>query len=187
VPLIVGGSHNTTAKKSEAKHFKQLAPKDVVLASGTIDREHGVFFRVRPSRSAAFEGSREFVLILAVPKDWRGDVCQIACTAKLTKHSLIGTSVASVGGQPIQVGMYIVGDIEAATAAEELRKAQDLRQQVLAGQKANLLESISTGASSVFARGTLQRKRMRIVEATRSLDSVQEHLKALSASSTGAE
>ena len=47
-PGVLGGSRTTSAKKSEAKHFKQVAAKDVVLASGTLDREHGVFFRLRP-------------------------------------------------------------------------------------------------------------------------------------------
>jgi hypothetical protein len=182
-PLLVGGSHNTTAKKSESKHFKQLAPKDVVLASGTVERGHGVFFRIRPSRSATFEGAREFVLVLAVPKAWRAEACQISCTAKLTRHHMMGNSVALIGGDRTAVGMYLLGDAEAWTAAEQLRETQDLCDQ-LGGKvaKANLLHAISTGADSVFARGASQRKRAKIEQAMKALHAAEAHLEHLSAS-----
>ena len=67
-PVVLGGTFNRSAKKSESSHFKQLAAKDIVLASGTIERERGVFFRIRPSRTAALEGGREFTIVAAVPK-----------------------------------------------------------------------------------------------------------------------
>jgi hypothetical protein len=184
-PLIIGGSHNTTAKKSEAKHFKQVAQRDVVLASGTVERERGVFFRVRPSRSATFEGSREFVLVAAVPRGWRADVCEVSCTARVSKHSMIGTSVSSIGGQRTSIGMYLVGDVEAATTAEDFRKAQDAYQQIVAGQgKSKFAQAISTSAGSVFAREALKRKQSSVDEAARSFEAVQEHIKRLSASSS---
>ncbi len=182
-PLIFGGSHNTTAKKSEAKHFKQMASQDVVLASGTVERGHGVFFRVRALRVAAFEGSHDFVLTLAVPRGWRADVCQISCTARVTKQSMLSSSESSSGGLQTSVGMYLVGDAEGGTSAEQLRKAQDQYQLALAvrQQKSDLWHTISRAASSVFERGATLRNRRSIEEARKSLDAAQDHLKLLSA------
>jgi hypothetical protein len=188
-PLLFGGSHNTTAKKSEAKHFKQITSQDVVLASGTVEREHGVFFRVRASRVAAFEGSHDFILTVAVPREWRADVCQISCIARVTKQSMMTRSESSSGGLQTSVGMYLVGDAEAAASAEQLRKAQDQYQLALAvrQQKPDLFHTISRGASGIFERRATLRNRASIAEARKSLDAAQEQLKLLSAlSSNGA-
>ncbi len=61
-PALLGGTFNQGSKNSESSHYKQIAAKDLVLASGTIDREHGVFFRLRPSRSR-FPGRQQGVYI----------------------------------------------------------------------------------------------------------------------------
>ncbi len=49
-PVTVGGQLNHNEKKSESSCYKKIVPKELVLASGTTNREHGVFFRLRPSR-----------------------------------------------------------------------------------------------------------------------------------------
>ena len=185
-PLIFGGSHSTTAKKSEAKHFKQIASQDVVLASGTVEREHGVFFRVRASRVAAFEGSHDFILTVAVPRGWRADVCQISCIARVTKQSIMSSSESSSGGLQTAIGMYLAGDAEAGASAEQLRNAQDKYELALAvrQQKSDLLHTISRVASSLFERGATLRNRRSIEEARKSLDAAQDHLKILSALSS---
>ena len=56
--LNVGGTLGHNSKEAESSHYKQIAAKELVLASGTINREHGVFFRLRPSRAASLEGAR---------------------------------------------------------------------------------------------------------------------------------
>jgi hypothetical protein len=182
-PVAIGGSHNSTAKKSEAKHFKQVVAKDVVLASGTIEREHGVFFRIRPSRTATFEGSREFLLIVAVPQAWHAGMCKITCTAKLAKHSLMSESVVSIGGQQTEVGMFLLGDAEALATAEQLRNLQNVCERLSGGgdKKSNLFHAISTGTENVFARSAMQRKRAKLQQATKALDEVRARLVQLSA------
>ena len=99
-PLTLGGSHNQNSKKSESSRYKQVAPKDIVLASGTADREHGVFYRIRPSRTSALEGGKEFTLTATVPKSWRGDLCTVACSARATKQTKFSTSLVSAGAGP---------------------------------------------------------------------------------------
>ncbi len=118
----LGGTVGASTKKSDASHYKQIAPQELVLASGTTDREHGVFFRLRPSRTASLEGSKVFTFLAVVPKCWRGDLCTISCEARATKSSLVSTTVVPAGRNRIEVGMYLAGDVEAWRLAEELRR-----------------------------------------------------------------
>ena len=131
-PFTLGGTHKQTTKKAETTKYKQLAARDVVLASGTIDREHGVFFRLRLLRTTALEGGKHFTLVATVPRTWRGDSRTISCAARGTKKSLISSSVVDVGTSESQVGMYLRGDNRAATTAEELRVAQETYGKLLA-------------------------------------------------------
>ena len=124
--FAVGGTLSQSSKKAEANHYKQIAPQELVLASGTTDREHGVFFRLRPSRTASLEGSKVFTFLAIVPKTWRGDLCTISCEARAKKTSLISTAIVPAGRNRIEVGMYLAGDAEAYGLAEELRKSQEV-------------------------------------------------------------
>ncbi len=124
-PLALGGSYATGSKNSESSRYRQIAPKEQVLSSGTTNREHGVFFRLQPSRTASLEGAKEFTFLAAVPKTWRGDLCTISCTARAKKASLVSTSVVPAGAERATVGMYLAGDGEAAALAERLRTAQE--------------------------------------------------------------
>lgn len=155
-PFILGGSYNQGSKKSESNHFKQIAAKDLVLASGTIDREHGVFFRLRPSRVNSLEGAKEFMFTAVVPKTWRGGLCTISCTSKATKRSVISTSVVPSGSARAQVGMYLVGDRQAAALAEQLWLAQESFENLLVKQakKDGIFQTISTEAAEVFTGKT---------------------------------
>lgn len=123
--LALGGTLAQTSKNSEASHYRQIAPKELVVSSGTTDREHGVFYRLRPSRAASLEGAKEFTFLATVPKAWRGDVCTISCAARARKESLLSTSVVPAGARKAEVGLYLAGDAEAASLAEQLRRAQE--------------------------------------------------------------
>ncbi len=175
-PFTLGGTHKQTTKKAETTKYKQVAARDVVLASGTIDREHGVFFRLRPSRTMALEGGKEFTLVAAVPRSWRGDLCTISCAARGTKKSLISSSVVDVGTSESQVGMYRRGDTEAATIAEELRAAQETYNDLLAAQRAkeSVIQTISVETARLF-------KNEKVLEEERALENAKRIVDELSA------
>jgi hypothetical protein len=143
--LGLGGVLNHSSKNSESSHYRQIAPKELVVASGTTDREHGVFFRLRPSRAASLEGAKEFSFLATVPKTWRGDLCTISCAARANKDSLWSRELVSAGARSAEVGMYLAGDVEAASLAEQLRLAQETRAKLAAGPspKPNVLDAIS--------------------------------------------
>jgi hypothetical protein len=150
--LLIGGSHNEGSKKSESSHYQRIAAKELVLASGTTNREHGVFFRLRPSRAASLEGAKEFTFLASVPKTWRGDLCSVSCSARSKKSSLLSTSVVSAGADRAQIGMYLAADAEAAGLAEELRRVQESHAAALAIPQAKLgaFETISTQTAGLF-------------------------------------
>ena len=54
-----GGGVGQTQNHGAKETFRRLSPKQLVLASGTTDAEHGVFFKWRRSSQVALEGSRE--------------------------------------------------------------------------------------------------------------------------------
>jgi hypothetical protein len=128
-----GVTKNKGTKKTESAHSKQVAAKALVVASGTTDREHGLFFKLRPSKADSLEGAKQFTFLATVPRTWRGDWCTISCAARAkSKNFLSKTVIAPAGIEQTQVGMYLAADEEAATLAEELRDELEAHAAVLA-------------------------------------------------------
>jgi hypothetical protein len=178
-PFSLGGSHNQSTKKTESSHYKQIAAKDLVLSSGTIDREHGVFFRLRPSRSDSLEGGKEFKFMATVPRNWRGDLCTISCVAKGTKRSVISTSLVDVGANHVQIGMHLAGDVQAATLAEDFRTAQEVHANLLAEQaKASVVQTISTQTVGLITGKTAQQRR-ELENAEKAVSELQKRIEQL--------
>jgi hypothetical protein len=150
----LGANKSKGSKKTESNHYKQIAPKALVLASGTTDREHGVFFKLRPSKTASLEGAKEFTFLATVPRSWRGDWCTISCAARANKKSFFTTSIVTAGVEQTQVGLYLAGDGEAALLGEELRRVQEAHAAVLGRQLANdrdrLLDTMYGAASTHY-------------------------------------
>lgn len=134
--LTLGASRTQTAKKTESDHYKQIVSKALVLAAGTTHREHGVFFKLRPSKGASLEGGKEFTFLAVVPKAWRGDWCTVVCAARANKKTLLSTSVALAGVEQAHVGMYLSGDREASDLAESLCQIQEANGGALSKQMA---------------------------------------------------
>jgi hypothetical protein len=108
------------ARKTEQNQYQRIAPKSLVLAAGTMNRGHGVFYKLRPSNAASLEGAKEFTFLAIVPRSWRGDWCTFVCSARANKKSLLGTSVVPAGLTKVDVGLYLCGDAEASDLAGRL-------------------------------------------------------------------
>jgi len=134
--LSLGTSASQNAKKSEQNHYQRIAPKSVVLASGTLGRGHGVFYKLRPSKEASLEGAKEFSILVIVPKTWQGDWCTFACVARAKKKSLISTSVVMAGIECAHVGMYLCGNHDGSELSARLCELQERNDGVLARQLA---------------------------------------------------
>ena len=138
--LTLGASKTQTSKKTEADKYKRIVAKTLVLASGTTNREHGVFFKLHPSKGASLEGGKEFTFLAIVPKAWRGDWCSVVCAARTTKKSFYSTKVTLAGIEQAHVGLYMTGDHEASDLAEALCRIQEANGGVLSKQLAKEAE-----------------------------------------------
>ncbi len=123
--LNLGASRNQASKKTQSDKYKQIVSKALVLAAGTTHREHGVFFKLRPSKGASLEGGKEFTFLAVVPKTWRGDWCTVVCAARAHKKSVFSTTIALAGVEEAHVGLYLSGDREASELAESLCHIQE--------------------------------------------------------------
>jgi hypothetical protein len=121
-PSAGGGKTDHAGTK---KSYKQIPPKQLLLASGTIDRGQGVFFKLKPSTNASLEGMREFACLFLVPRDLTGQWVQIACQARASKKSYFSIKPPHCGEGLFHVGLFLEGDSLGRAAAEETTRAQD--------------------------------------------------------------
>jgi len=116
---------NQINRKTEKNEYQRITPKSLVLASGTANRGHGVFYKLRPSNSESLEGSKEFTFLAIVPRDWRGDWCTFVCSARGSKKTLIGSTIVPGGLTKVDVGLFLCGDEQASGLADRLCALQE--------------------------------------------------------------
>jgi hypothetical protein len=110
---LSGSQHHVVAQT-----FKELPSKCLVLASGTTDGGHGVFFKVKGTPQVPLEGTKDFTCTFEVPNDWRGDWCLLACHARgLSERN---KKFESCGQAEIFVGLYLEGDEHGQAVARQL-------------------------------------------------------------------
>jgi hypothetical protein len=126
---------------------KRLAPKSLLVSSATIDRSHGVVFRLHPSNQDSLQKTRQFVCQFAVPQGFRGDYVQLTCTAVATNRGAVRSldSEVTAGLARYTVGIYLDGDAAARQAADRLGERQEELANLLLHQ-ADLARRTKTGA-----------------------------------------
>ncbi len=112
---------------------KKLAPKSLLVASGTFDRSHGVFFTLHPSTQESLQKSRQFVCQFEVPAGFRADYIQMTCTAVAHNRGVVRSldSEVTAGSARYTIGIYLDGDREAKRAADLLAQRQQELTQAL--------------------------------------------------------
>jgi hypothetical protein len=96
----------------------RVAPKQVVVASGTIHQEHGVYFTLRPSPQTSLEGVHDLTVAFIVPTTWRGDAVRVSCHAT-GQQKVLWVKQQKVWAETASgVALYLAGDLEARRAAE---------------------------------------------------------------------
>jgi hypothetical protein len=109
---------------SSHTQYALLAPKQILLASGTIQRGCGVYYDLKPSTQDTLQKQREFACLFDVPASWRANCITVACKAQGVKRGLLGSSEVNCGMGLLSVGLYKQGDGEAMAAAYDLGKRQ---------------------------------------------------------------
>lgn len=112
--------------ESSHAQFGLLAPKQLLIAAGTIERGCGVYFELRQSSQDTLQKQREFACLFDVPSAWRADFVTIRCNAKAVKRGLGGLldSDVACGSGLLCVGLYRRDDGEAREYASVLAKKQ---------------------------------------------------------------
>jgi len=112
--------------ESSHAEYRRLAPKQVLLAAGTIDRGFGVYFDLKPSSQDTLQKQREFACLFEVPATWRADYVTIRCSAKGSKRGFAGLVDSDVpcGSGLLCVGLYKMGDGQARAYADTLARKQ---------------------------------------------------------------
>lgn len=128
IPCIGGTAANVTPSVSGGKGGKEVvtekqkrvAPQQAVVASGTTNEEHGVFFVLRPSPTTSLEGVHELKVRFVVPVTWRGDSIRVAVQAAGNQKMLWMSQQKVLAQKSTAVALYIEGDFAARRAAERL-------------------------------------------------------------------
>jgi hypothetical protein len=113
-PTIGGG---LGGKEIVTEKQKRVPPKQAVVASGTMNEEHGVFFTLRPSPTGTLEGVHELSVQFVVPITWRGDALRVTCQATGEQKVLWIKQQAVWGQKSVPVALYLAGDAGARRAA----------------------------------------------------------------------
>lgn len=143
------------SQKTEQNNYEKIAPKSLVLASGTMNRGHGVFYKLRPSNTASLEGSKEFSFLAIVPRAWRGDWCTFVCSGRAAKKTLLGTQNVTAGVTKVDVGLYLSGDEEAGSLASKLCTIQQADGGALSRRNAQEAVKIAATLNSPTSNFTL--------------------------------
>lgn len=118
-PSINGG---VGGKEIVTESQKRIAPKQVAVASGTMNEEHGVFFILRPSPASTLEGVHELTVQFVVPADWRGDAVRVSVQASGEQKTLWIKQQKVFAQKSTGVALFMTGDVAARRAAQRLVK-----------------------------------------------------------------
>ena len=132
--LITGSAKLDLSNSSSSRIRYQEVPKhEVLVASGTIQRGTGAFFRFHPSKRDTLEGGRDLIVAYRVPQSWRGGVLKIECRAE-GHRNVLGKVFGSwregfEESRAFVLPIYLEGDDQARLAAVDfVRSEQGLRQ-----------------------------------------------------------
>ena len=137
------------SRKSNSRKFNQVAPLQTVVASGTFDRGHGVFFKLRSTPTSVLEGEKTFQVSFAISDDWRGGVFDVTVVAQKTARGFAGDDhIHTLASRHFVVAVYPAGitqsrelAIQLAQAERELRRVA-VHTEVMSSTKKNPVESL---------------------------------------------
>ena len=129
-PEVVSGAAKADLSKRTGTRltYQEVPDHETLVASGTIQRGTGAFFRFHPSKRNTLEGGRDLVVAYRVPQSWRGGVIKVECRAH-GHHKIVGAWRETFEeSRAFVVPIYLEGDDQARRAAEDfVRSEQGLR------------------------------------------------------------
>lgn len=127
---VVSGSVNAdhSNRSGTKRSYSEIPQHEILVASGSVRRGTGAFFRFHPSKRETLEGGRDLVVVFRVPQSWSGGVLKIECRANGHRKVLGAWRESFDAEQAFVVPIYLESDDQARQAAFEfVRSEQGLR------------------------------------------------------------
>jgi hypothetical protein len=122
---LPAGNANTSHRNELKETTKKVPPGRPVVTSGTLENEHGVFFKLKRSVTGSFEGIKLLSFRFVAPGGWRGDWLVMSCQATGTVKRYFFKASELIGATKAFLALYSAGDGAAQRAALELAEAQE--------------------------------------------------------------
>ncbi len=122
VDLAANLGHGNTVGSSE--RFQKIPTQKLLLASGTVSRGKGAYFKFRHSPQTTLEGGQEIILKLRVPSSWRGGMLRVDCQASGKEKQLFGEYDFMAGNSSFVVATWLKGDSEARQVVLEYSRLE---------------------------------------------------------------
>lgn len=100
----------------------KLAPKSLLLASGTINRAHGVYFKLAPSDRDTIQRSYQFTCLFEAGRSFRADCLLISCRAVGVSRGRLYNSEVDCGTADFLAGIHLDGNESAKRIAGEVSR-----------------------------------------------------------------
>ena len=104
---------NLGSSQGSTQRYQQIPAQKLLLASGTISRGSGAYFKFRHTPQTTLEGGHEIALTLRVPKHWRGGMLRVDCVATGKEKNIWGETDFRAGHGSFVVATWLQGDFEA--------------------------------------------------------------------------
>ena len=115
------------SKSTDSVQLEKIAPVQAVIASGTILRGRGVYFKLRWTSQQVLEGEKRFHLIFRVPNHWRGGLIDVSVVATTASESIAPWQREPVhlGQADFVVAVPVAGDQQARQRAVQMYRAEE--------------------------------------------------------------
>ncbi len=123
--LTLNGKADLSNQKNSRKSYQEIPEHQTLVASGTIKRGTGAFFRFHPSRTETLEGGREVVIAYRVARNWQGGVLRVECRAT-GERRIFGNLTEPIDvAEAFVVPVHMAGDQQSLNAALDFVKAEN--------------------------------------------------------------
>ena len=153
------GGRETDTIKFERKPHKQL-----LAASGTLDRGSAVYFKLKPSSQTTLEGSRRITIVLEIPKSWRSDYLRVRCVAYSVGREAAESKRPICGSMAFLVGLHRQGDHLGFELAQELVASERRLRRVAASYEDQILDDADSDFSDLLLAAFKKKTKRRVPE-----------------------
>lgn len=117
---------NEQSRTTTESTWEQMPELELCVASGAVNRGHGVYFKFKPTKRSTLEGTHALTIELRVPAGWRGDCLVVRCSGYSRETTLVGAEDRPRlwAERSFFVALHELGDERGRAAAETVMRAE---------------------------------------------------------------